>query len=64
MPTHSGGEGREKRKSEGMCGGTHTTFLLCSGEELNKVLTLSSEGILDVGGYARKCKTIIETPGK
>ena len=51
MPTHSGGEGREKRKSEGMCGGTHTTFLVCFGEERNKVLTLSCEGIPDVEGY-------------
>ena len=38
---HSGGEERDKRKREGMCGGTHTTFLLCFGEEGNKVVTLS-----------------------
>ena len=29
----------------------HTTFLLCFGEERNKVQTLSCEGILDVAGY-------------
>ena len=44
-------KGGEKRKKEGMCGGTHSTFLFCFGEERNKVLTLSCEGILDVEGY-------------
>ena len=53
MLTHSGGgDGRKKRKREGMCGGTHTTFLLCFGEERNKAQTLSCEGTLDVAGYA------------
>ena len=54
MPTHSGGEGREKRKTEGMCGGIHTPFHLCLGEERNKVLTLYCEAILDVAGYANR----------
>ena len=52
MPTHSGGEGREKRKTKGMCGGIHTTFLLRLGEERNKALTLNCEAILDVAGDA------------
>ena len=34
-----------------MCGGVHTTFLLCLGEERNKVLTLYCEATLDVAGY-------------
>ena len=34
-------KGGEKRKKEGMCGSTHTTFLPCFGEQRNKVLTLS-----------------------
>ena len=34
-------KGGEKRKKEGMCGGTHTTFLFCFREERNRVLTLS-----------------------
>ena len=45
------GKGGEKRKTEGMCGGTHTTFLLCLGEERNKALTIFCEAILDVAGY-------------
>ena len=55
MPTHSGGEGREKRKTEGMYGGFHTTFLLCLGEERNKALTHYCEAILEVAGYISTC---------
>ena len=46
MPTNNGGGGAEKRKREGMCGGTHTTFLRCFREDRNNGLTLSYEGIL------------------
>ena len=40
MPTHSGGEERGKKRREGMCGGTHTTFLPWFVEARNKDLTL------------------------
>ena len=59
MPIQSGGDGREKIKREGTCGGTHVTFPLCFGEERNKVLILSCEGILDVEGhgFATHCRS-------
>ena len=60
MPlAHSGGEGRKLRKREGMCGGIHTTFLLCFEEERNKLQTLSCEGILDVARYAYRAITLV-----
>ena len=46
-------KGGKKRKREGMCGGTHTTFLLCFGGERNKALTLTCAGNLDVKAYAK-----------
>ena len=57
-PTHSGGEGWEKRKTEGMCGGIYATFLLCLGEERNKALTHFCEAILEVTGYVLYPTTI------
>ena len=52
MLTHCSGEGRKKRKREGMCGGTHTTSMFClERKEKSYDSLLRVTLILDAVGY-------------